>query len=330
MALYRLGDTGDAVRDIQERLTRLGFDVAPDPPGEFRGGTQEAVRDFQETHRLGTDGMVGRETWRMLVDAGYGLGDRLLYYRMPMLHGHDVAELQRRLNSLGFEAGNVDGIFGPRTLLAVLEFQHNRVMAEDGIVGPEVVRDLELMARATDKMGRDEVRERVWLAQLPRTVAGQRIFLDAFCRDDHEAASAWSAAAAAAAALRESGAHPILSRSIDTRPAERLRARHANEMAVDIVIGFALPDTDLPGVHYFASSMGASAAGSAMAAAIASGLGVESVGRSTPLLRETRAPAVIVTLPRLDPAIGRAVARGVEVWLSARPEDGAAGTPART
>jgi N-acetylmuramoyl-L-alanine amidase len=316
MALYRSGDTGEAVRDIQERLTRLGYSVEPDAPGTFDAGTVRATTEFQHANHINADGMVGRETWRTLVDAGFVLGDRVLYYRMPMLHGHDVADLQRRLNSLGFDAGNIDGIFGPGTLRAVLEFQHNREMAEDGIVGPEVVEDLTLMARATDKVGREAVRDRVWLAELPRTVAGQRLFLDPFCRSDHEATSAWSAAAAAAAALRESGAQPLLSRSADTRPAERLRARHANELAADIVIGFCLSDdaTD-PGVHHFASAQTTSRAGSAIGEAVATALGVTAVGRSTPLLRETRAPAIVVVLPHLDPAVGRAIARAIEVWL---------------
>lgn len=315
--LYSPGDVGDAVRDIQDRLRLLGFDTAPDTDGEFGDATRLAVASFQRAHHLNDDGMVGRETWRTLVDAGYGLGDRLLYYRMPMLHGHDVADLQRRLNSLGFDAGNIDGIFGPATLRAVLEFQHNRVLAEDGIVGPEVVDDLAMMSRATDKIGRQEVRDKVWLDELPKTVAGQRIFLDPFCRSDHEAASAWAAAAAASAAFRESGAQPILSRSADTRPAERLRARHANEMAADIVIGFCLPlSADQPGVHYFSSTMNASSAGSQMATALAAGLGVPVIGRATPLLRETRAPAIVVVVPQLDAAVGRAVARGLEAWLA--------------
>lgn len=316
MALYKSGDTGEAVRDIQERLGRLGYSVEPDEPGSFGEGTVRATTEFQLTNHIEADGMVGRETWRTLVDAGFGLGDRVLYYRMPMLHGHDIADLQRRLNSLGFDAGNIDGIFGPATLRAVLEFQHNREMAEDGIVGPEVVADLALMIRATDKVGREAVRDRVWLAELPRTVAGQRLYLDPFCRTEHEATSAWAAATAAAAALRESGAQPLLSRSADTRPAERLRARHANELAADIVIGFSLShEPTEAGVHYFASPLTTSRAGAAIGEAIAAALGVTAAGRSTPLLRETRAPAVVVVVPHLDPAVGRAVARAIESWV---------------
>jgi N-acetylmuramoyl-L-alanine amidase len=316
MALIRVGDTGDAVRDIQDRLTALGHTVDPDPPGTFGPGTETAVRSFQQSRLIAADGLIGRETWRTLVDAGYELGDRLLFHRMPMLHGDDVADLQRQLNAIGFDPGPVDGIFGAATQAAVIDFQQNRGMAEDGIAGTEVVSELTLMSRETAKMGRHEVRERVWLSSLPGSLVGQRVFVDPFCRDDAEAADAWTAAAGAAARLREVGAHPLLSRSLDTRPAERLRAEHANERAADLVIALSHPATDVPGVYFFSSPISRSEAGASMAAAVAAALGTEPVGRSTPLLRETRSPAIIVSLPLLDAALGAAVADALAAWFA--------------
>jgi N-acetylmuramoyl-L-alanine amidase len=321
MALIRAGDSGDAVRDIQDRLTALGFPVIPDAPGSFGAATEAAVRSFQESRRIAADGLVGRETWRTLVDAGYSLGDRLLYHRMPMLHGDDVAELQRRLNAIGFDAGLVDGIFGSDTLRALLDFQQNRGLAEDGIAGPVVIGELGLMSRETGKMGRHEVRERVWLSSLPDSLAGHRVFVDPFCRDDAESDEAWQAAAGAAAGLREAGAHPLVSRSADTRPAERLRAEHANERGADLVISFSHPGTDVPGVYFFSSPLSHSEAGEAMAEAVASRLGVEPVGRVTPLLRETRAPAIITALPHLDAKTGAAVADALVAWFAGQGED---------
>ena len=44
---------------------------------------------------------------------------RMLYHRVPMMRGDDVAELQRQLNALGFDAGTIDGIFGPGTRRAI-------------------------------------------------------------------------------------------------------------------------------------------------------------------------------------------------------------------
>ena len=69
----------------------------------------------KNTEPLRVDGICGSETWTALVESGFRLGDRMLYVRRPMLRGDDVVELQRRLNTLGFDAGKEDGIFGPDT-----------------------------------------------------------------------------------------------------------------------------------------------------------------------------------------------------------------------
>ncbi len=318
MVLYGRGDKGESVRDIQDRLLALGFGTAPDPSGDFGPATEAAVQRFQKAHRLPCDGLIGREAWRTLVDAGFVLGDRQLYYRMPMLHGHDVAELQKNLNALGFDAGDMDGIFGSTTLQALLEFQHNRRMAEDGIAGPAVIRELGFMSRETSKMGRHEIRERAWLASLPPTLAGHRIFIDPFCRSLNEAQTAWEAGAAATSLLRDLGAHPITSRSSDTRPAERLRALHANESAVDLVIAIASPATDAPGIYSFASSLSHSAAGLAIAQGLSSALGLEPRGRVMPILRDTRAPAVVIATTPLDGDLGILTIISLERWLGSQ------------
>jgi N-acetylmuramoyl-L-alanine amidase len=324
VALYRQGDAGEAVRDIQERLAALGFPCQPDPTGSFGPGTTAAVEQFQASRRLAADGVITPATWKSVVDAGFRPGDRLLYYRLPMLHGEDVAALQHDLNALGFDPGHVDGIFGAAALRAVLDFQQNRHLPEDGIVGPRFLDELALMVRATKKAGRDALRERAWLRSLPPTLAGQRVFVDAFCRDDHEAAQAWEAGVAAAGLLGELGARAFLSRSADTRPPESLRAHQANELAADIVLGFSLPGNDVPGVYYFASALSHSEAGEALAGAVAPPLGLSPVGRVLPVLQETRAPAIVVAVPGLGPRLGRAVVRALEAWLSSRPRDEAA------
>ena len=71
-----------------------------------------------------------------LVEAGYRLGDRSLYLHSPMMRGDDVADLQLRLGGLGFDAGRIDGVFGPDSARALLDFQRNTGLATDGIAGP--------------------------------------------------------------------------------------------------------------------------------------------------------------------------------------------------
>ncbi len=113
--MLRPGSHGEAVRDLQLRLGALGHETPHDEFGEFGPTTEQVVRGFQEARGLRVDGLCGPQTWAAVVESGYRLGDRLLYRRRPMLRGDDVAELQRRLNGLGFDAGREDGILGDDT-----------------------------------------------------------------------------------------------------------------------------------------------------------------------------------------------------------------------
>jgi len=309
--LYHQGDRGEPVLDVQNRLSALGYGVDPDRPGLFGDGTRLAVARFQQVRGLPVDGIVGPETWRALVDAGYQLGDRMLYHRVPMMRGDDVAELQARLNSLGFDTGKVDGVFGPDTLAGLLDFQGNRGLAEDGIAGSLVAAELKLVGFATSKQGREVVRERQWLSQLPRSIAGQTIYLDPECRSDAESATTWLAAVSAASSIQTLSGLPVLSRSIDTEPPARLRAQRANRMQVDMVLGFLVPWDGEEGVHFFQSEHSISEAGRAIAGVVAHRLGLEASGRTMPMLKETRAPAVLVALRSMSHRVGRVVANAI-------------------
>lgn len=63
----------------------------------------------------------------------FQFGSRLLY---TGTYGTDVSELQSILNSIGFNTGAVDGIFGNKTLNGVLAFQKAENLVADGVVGP--------------------------------------------------------------------------------------------------------------------------------------------------------------------------------------------------
>jgi N-acetylmuramoyl-L-alanine amidase len=316
MRLYRLGDCGEQVKDIQDRLSSLGY-ACGDAAGEFGMSTLGAVIAFQRDRGLDGDGVVGPDAWRALYEAGYRLGDRLLFLRRPMLRGDDVAELQRRLNSLGFDAGKTDGIFGLLTQRAVTEFQRNRCLAEDGIAGPEVITELRLVSRRPVQAGREAVREREWLRSLEASVVGARIYFDPAARTHDEGLRSWEAAAAAALELQERGGVPVLSRSADEVLPERVRARRANRLGADVIVGFQLAEPGEEAVYFFQSPQSRSEAGERMAAEIAAVLEGAVEGRASAILRETRAPAVVVARHDLGAAVGRKTVEGLERFFLA-------------
>jgi N-acetylmuramoyl-L-alanine amidase len=141
-SLYRLGDQGPAVREIRSRLHRLGF-IPEQSTGDesFDGSLDRAVRAFQQQRGLIVDGVVGRNTYRILDEARWQLGDRLLVHSPAHpLSGDDVVALQQRLQSFG--VGPIDGIFGEMTAAALREFQRSVGLPPDGTCGPATFKAL--------------------------------------------------------------------------------------------------------------------------------------------------------------------------------------------
>ncbi len=144
----RLGDQGSGVTEIRSRLVQLGLlDDAADDPSSFDERLDQAVRAFQQQRGLIVDGVVGTSTYRVLDEARWRLGDRLLTH-VPgsLLTGDDVVALQQRLLGFGFKVGRVDGRFGHRTEQAVRDFQRNIGVPADGTCGPATLKALARLA----------------------------------------------------------------------------------------------------------------------------------------------------------------------------------------
>jgi peptidoglycan hydrolase-like protein with peptidoglycan-binding domain len=67
------------------------------------------------------------------------LADRspTLSAREPQTRGDAVREAQQRLNRLGYNAGEVDGVYGPMTTSAVRAFQQRSGLKVDGVISPQ-------------------------------------------------------------------------------------------------------------------------------------------------------------------------------------------------
>ncbi len=63
MVVTRYGERSNAVKDLQEKLIKLGYDVGKDgADGQFGLNTLTAVKKFQREHNLVVDGRVGDMT----------------------------------------------------------------------------------------------------------------------------------------------------------------------------------------------------------------------------------------------------------------------------
>lgn len=71
-----------------------------------------------------------------LYRSGPGDGEPVQVLSKVGSTGEEVRQIQKKLKSLGYYTGSVDGIFGSRTQSAVKAFQKNCGITVDGIVGP--------------------------------------------------------------------------------------------------------------------------------------------------------------------------------------------------
>ena len=162
--------------------------------------------------------------------------------------------------------------------------------------------EIHLVTRGEMKEGRQAVREREWLRRLPPTVAGARIYLDAGCRDPHEAAVAWEAASAAALALQELGGLPVMSRSQDAiAPRAGPGPCGPTVMGSDLIVAFQMnPDGD-DSVFFFAiRAQPVRRRARCWPDRSPRSLGGKVEGRASALLKDTSAPAVVVSRAKLD------------------------------
>ncbi|EAW38867.1 peptidoglycan-binding protein [Lyngbya sp. PCC 8106] len=135
LPILQLGKTGDNVIYLQNSLNIVGANLRID--GVFGSDTEIAVKRFQRDNELIIDGIVGSQTWRILLEITTAPLDNP-DDDFPVLKvgntGKIVFELQTHLNNI--EANLVvDGIFGVKTLDAVKLFQLKHGLVANGIVG---------------------------------------------------------------------------------------------------------------------------------------------------------------------------------------------------
>lgn len=294
------GSSGQAVEDLQARLVQVGLDAGDD--GVYGATTEEAVRRFQEQRGIRVDGVCGRQTWTTVVEAGWRLGDRLLYERVPLLRGDDVHDLQERLGGLGFLEDKVDGILGPQTRSALQDFQRNCGLTVDGICGPQTVAELVRLGNRAPTAVKAGVVERARLRSTPRRLAGRRVLIG-------DLGGVGALTAAVEQALHHAGAQT----SVTAHPDGSQQAVEANALGVDLYVGLTVAVGDVARCAYYSTARFTSEGGQRLAGLLAAGLedstalatSVAVTGMRLPVLRETRMPAVVCELAPVRSVVER-------------------------
>lgn len=306
------GDDGVDVGELRRRLALLGHSTDPDPKDHYGAATTAAVAAFQETRGLDPSGTCDHATWTALIESEHQLGDRLLCLRSPMIRGEDVADLQLRLGTLGFDSGRVDGIFGTSTQKALGEFQRNAGIVFDEVCGPDTVAALRRLEGRAGSSTIASVRERVTLLSTDHDISTLRIVIGSPQPGDLLSSSLAGLLAPLCAGVTIA----------DGDPSDQ--ATTANDFDADVFLGLEYTAEDEIEARYFSVPGFESYGGRSLAEAIiaelpATGLGVAR-GMRLPILRETRPPAVALRLghgldaPQHRELVATSLIRALSSW----------------
>ena len=237
------GDSGDRVLQLTTSLQSLGF--LAKAGSLFDENVVEAVRALQQSRGLKVTGECDQKTLQALEEARWRLGDRLIELTSPMMRGDDVATLQRRLLGMGFDVGRADGIFGPKSALALKEFQRSVGLEGDGRCGETTVVALIRLTRTVaggpaTALREDALRNRKGPSLLEKVIVVDPSWGGA--NPGHsfgaitESEFTFDLANRLSKRLGELGVEVHITRTADRSPSESDRIDFANQVSADLVV----------------------------------------------------------------------------------------------
>lgn len=143
------------VEQMQMTLNALGFHVG-EADGVMGSRTRTALLAFQSAYGVPQTGMLDDPTRRALVRAQSGAMERLTSFedidapRAVQAYHHnlleeEIADVQTRLNSAGYDAGAPDGEVTDQMRQALADFQRDQGLPVSGLVGPDTWEALQLL-----------------------------------------------------------------------------------------------------------------------------------------------------------------------------------------
>lgn len=286
--LLHVGDSSTRVAEVRLSLARLGlldgYEGEIDSTRRFTESEMlfddtlaESLKAFQQSRGILPSGSIDDLTLRELREASYTLGARVLSYQPGQeMVGDDVGQLQTQLHELGFYANRIDGRFGPATYEALMNYQLNSGLEDDGVCGPDTLHALSLLGRRITGGSAQAIRERETVRQAGPNLAGKRVVIDPDLGGADkglvvegpygpitEEEILWDLAQRIEGRMVATGMETILSRPRGDNPSNKHRADLANGFNADLLISLRLdsyPNEKANGVatFYFGSEHGSS------------------------------------------------------------------------
>lgn len=224
-----IGGSGDLVLQVTNYLFRLN--LLTFESSKFDSRVEAAVKEFQQSRGLIVTGVVDAVTLRVLDEARWKLGDRVLSLTTPMMRGDDVAALQSQLSEMGFNCGRVDGIFGVDSETAVKEFQKSVGVKIDGRCGPATILSILRLKKMVSGGAPLQLRDATTRAERGPALSGKVIVID-----PSDSGDIFDLAQRLEGRLIALGVNVFLTRTSSSTPRESERIEIANLAKADLVI----------------------------------------------------------------------------------------------
>jgi len=181
------------IETAQRLLARMGL-LREAPSGTLTPATQEAIRAFSTQNGLPatnqvTDGLLNairRVIWTTQNWSGGNYKGR-----EKLVDAAGLREAQILLGKLGFNAGPLDGTFGPQTQVATEAFQESQQVTVDGLITATVLMNLRRAVGGVGASAKSTVRVLNWPDYIEPSVlqdfekeTGIRVVYDIFAGND--------------------------------------------------------------------------------------------------------------------------------------------------
>ena len=116
--------------------------------GDFGPNSKKALKEFQSSNNLVSDGILGKNTCKTLNNKKNVVKKTIkttnsLSTNSQKTKSTEILNVQNKLSELGLYSGEIDGINGSRTKIAIKNFQTKAGLTPDGIIGPKTLSALE-------------------------------------------------------------------------------------------------------------------------------------------------------------------------------------------